>query len=120
MTLAYDAQVLLVTWNKAATPHSLYNCTVIQLSEEVPGHHVTNVLTEETSVVLLLHCVHNYSVSVTATSPNSKCSSQSQSLSVGEPAKQSIHTVEHCLNVTTEHLLNEDNTQKVRALLAYD
>ena len=77
-------QVLLVTWIKAATPHSLYNCTVVQLSGEAPGHHVTNVLTEDTRIVLLLRCEHNYSVSVTATSPTSKCSSQPQSLSVGE------------------------------------
>ena len=77
-------QVLLVTWIEAATPHSLYNCTVVQLSGEAPGHHVTNVLTEDTRIVLLLRCEHNYSVSVTATSPTSRCSSQPQSLSVGE------------------------------------
>ena len=82
MTSAYNAEVLLVTWNEAATPHSLYNCTVIQLSGEIPDHYVATIMTDSTNVVLVLHYGHNYSVSVTATSPTLKCSSQPQNLSV--------------------------------------
>ena len=82
MTSAYNTEVLLVTWNEAATPQSLYNCTVIQLSGKIPDHYVATILTEGTSVALLLHCGHNYSVSVTATSPTLKCGRQPQSLSV--------------------------------------